>query len=460
VETSSTPQNLAEDRGLIIRQSFLLYPGEASEVDYKSGVAFVSGESFSLKLTKHILGMANAGGGYLVIGYPENGSNQPEAGIVSDEILASYDMSDIASCVEKYIVGTEKIDIKVHKDKHPTSGQVYPIIEVGSFKSRPFFCKSSVGGVLEQHALYIRVASARTIKVATPDEWDQLIDLCVAKRQNETLRRFGELAREIGLAPSKSDASELSKKKLIEWKEEIRTDAKAETKKTGLKFEGLEIIHSLEIEKKWSTKELLNAMQASVLRNTGWPIGNVFHVPEYKPRPYKKGLRCVVASGGSLDYWFLSDEGCFYFFRTFQEDGNILDSINGTEDGEKEKREVWFDTTIWRISEGLEHTLALYRALGVDNSSKIAVAINFLGIDNRTLRASPGTGRHLFPTNSGLTTEYEWEKNTSLDTLSINLDQDVVEISNGLFAMFDFQELRSDVIQGVVGEYRGSSTRR
>ncbi len=459
METSITPQNTAEDRGHIIRQSFLLYPGEATEVDYKSGVTFVSGEAFSLKLVKHILGMANAGGGYLVIGYPENLSNHPEAGIVSDEIIASYDMSDIAACVEKYKTGTEKIDIKVHKDKHPTSGQVYPIIEIGGFKSRPFFCKSSAGGILEENALYIRVASARTIKVASPDEWDQLIDICVTKRQDEMLRRFGDLAREIGLTPFIPSQPEDLKKKLSEWIQEVRADAKEEAEKAGFKFEGFEIIHQIHIEKVWGIKELLTAMQTSVQKNTGWPIGNVFHIPEYKPKPHKKGLRSIVASGGTFDYWFLDQNGSFYFFRFFQEDGSLFDMLGDNEEKTEKKRELWFDTQIWRICEGLEHTVALCKALEVDGTSKVTIMFNFFGINDRSLRASPGTTRFLLPSTSGGISEYEWEKEASLDILTISVDQNTIQISNGLFEKFDFQELKPEVIQGVIEEYRSSAVR-
>ena len=133
--------------------------------------------------------------------------------------------------------------------------------------------------------------------------------------------------------------------------------------------------------------------------------------------------------------------------------------MDGTGNREK-RRELWFDTEIWRICEGLEHTVALYRALKIDGASKIAVIFNFWGIDNRTLCASPGTGRHLYPHTSGGVAEYEWERNTSLDTLAVSIDQDTINISNGLFEKFDFQELRPEIIQGVIEEYRSSTVRR
>ncbi len=460
-DTSITAENLAEDRGLKVRQSFLMHPGEASEVDYKAAVTFVASDSFSLKLVKHILGMANAGGGYLVIGYPENDSKHPEAGTVNKEILASYDVSVVASVVEKYKSGTEKIDIKIHKDEHPTNDQIYPIIEIGSFKTRPFFCKSSAGGILEESALYIRVAGARTIKVATPDEWDQLIDICVSKKQDDTLKRFADLLKGVGINLSNPISDTGSKKNMSEWVSEIRRDAQKEVEKAGLKFEGMEVIHSLEsFDKTLDIKTLLAVMQAAILRNTGWPIAHVFQTPEYKPQPYKKGLRSIVAPSNkeSFDYWFIDEKGSFYFFRAYQEDWrNILAE---DENSKEKRREIWFDTNIWRIAEALEHAVALYKAIDVEGTSKLNLAINFFGIQVRTLCASPGTSRHLFPRISGVSTSnYEWTKEISLDALNTTIDQNVIEITNGLFVMFDFMELQPNVIQGIIDEYRGSSVR-
>ncbi len=45
------------------RQRLLTHPGERQDVDYKSSVTFGTDDSFSLKLIRHIQGMANAGGG-------------------------------------------------------------------------------------------------------------------------------------------------------------------------------------------------------------------------------------------------------------------------------------------------------------------------------------------------------------------------------------------------------------
>lgn len=476
---SETPENRADDRGASIRQTFLLHPGEEAAVDYKDGQKFVSGEEFSLKLIKQILGMANAGGGFLVIGYPENPTTKhPEPGVVSAEVLASYDLSSLASSVESCKAGTEKMDIRVHKDEHPKSGQVYPIIEVRGFKSRPFFCSKSAGQkknpkgtpILEAGALYIRIPSARTVKVASPDEWEQIMEQCIAQRQDEVVRRVGDLIKHaiqstVAPTPAPSSAPSASpsvppKKSFDEWVAEVRADVQAETKTRGIKFQGIEIAHSvLDSGKTWDVRALLAAARGAALKNTGWPIGYVFNVAPHKPQPYKKGLRAVIVPEGkdSFDYWFIDADGSFYFFRSYQEDGKRSFSPFG---GEQERPpSIWFDTNIWRITEGMEHALSLYRTLGVENTSKIGFRLAYFGIKDRQLTVSPNAPRILHAGQAGNET-YDWSTEATIDAFAVSLDQNVIEASDGLFVMFDMTTISPAVIQSVIDEYRGKPKRQ
>ena len=62
------------------RQRLLTSPGERQDVDYKASIGYAGGESFSLKLIRHIQGMANTGGGWLIIGFSET----DDQGLVPD----------------------------------------------------------------------------------------------------------------------------------------------------------------------------------------------------------------------------------------------------------------------------------------------------------------------------------------------------------------------------------------
>jgi predicted HTH transcriptional regulator len=62
-----------EKKALAIRlRTFLDFPGEDGEVDYKASFTFSEKDPLTFKLAKHIIGMANAGGGYVVIGVKQD----------------------------------------------------------------------------------------------------------------------------------------------------------------------------------------------------------------------------------------------------------------------------------------------------------------------------------------------------------------------------------------------------
>jgi hypothetical protein len=457
-----TQENTAEDRGLSIRQSFLKYPGEAPEIDYKDAVKFIKGDEFCLKLIKHILGIANSGGGYIVIGFKENENKHPEAlQNISADVVASYDPSILAQCVESYKAGSEKIDIFVHKDKHPDNNLIFPIIQIGGFKKRPFFCKSSASGILQEGALYIRIPGSRTIKVASPDEWDQLIDICVSRQQDNLLKRFAVLTRELGVAsngniaklkPETDSSPEFLIKKMDpkKWIDGQEKKVKELVGKTGNKFEGFEVSHwILDNIKSWDHKELLEASERSVLRNTGWPIGLVMHTPDAKPKPETDGISVTISSDKAksfwdgFDYWSLHNDGSFYLFREAEEETRA----------ERSDRVIFFDTRIWRIAEAIKHCTELYKNLGLEPSNKIMIRIKHLGLNGRILTASdPGRAFTMFKRTAG-TDSITWEKEVSLDYINSNFNSLVADSCKKLFLMFDFWVPADNIIDEITNQF-------
>jgi predicted HTH transcriptional regulator len=74
------------------KQKFLItlleYPEETTLAEYKSALAFDSKTEFGAKLIKHILGMANTGGGYIIIGFQE---------AKSGKLLQDTNLTDVVS---------------------------------------------------------------------------------------------------------------------------------------------------------------------------------------------------------------------------------------------------------------------------------------------------------------------------------------------------------------------------
>lgn len=285
------------ERAALIRQTYLDHPGETPDVDHKAAVSFRADDDFALDLVRHILGMANAGGGHLVIGFAEDtsGTLRPDPAM-NDAIAATYAPSSLAAHVERHIRGTDKVSLRIHKDSY--GGKVYPIIEIAGFERRPFFCRSTKKNTKGQEALkdggfYIRSASARTVEIASPEEWDRLITLCVQRQQDEFLARLADLMASMGF-PKPVGAQQLAtpgpKERLMAFVAESSPIVEAELQRRKLYPAYLEVAHIPTGEHHWQHQELLSNAERSVVRRTGWPIGRVLHRDEGQPQPHPTGI--------------------------------------------------------------------------------------------------------------------------------------------------------------------------
>lgn len=434
-------------------ENLLKYPNESKIVDYKNSEILSKDNSFTYKLIKHIIGFANSGGGHIVIGYKENDKKIPVADpVISDDIINSYDVSTLAQMIESFVGTHNKIDLKIYKIENPDNNKIYPIIRVNGFDKNPYFCikdytdQSTNKQILKKDSLYTRIASARTIELATPEDWEKLIDQAVSKKQDDLLFRFKGLLKEVGLANKPDIATDVAKKN----GDQRYKDFLAVVVKDKTKAEGLTINHHLTNKKTWIKDVLMDAMESAKQKNTGWPIGTFYRYGsrEHMPEPLTDGIQLKLSSAmdGTYDFWKLYEDGQFLFFRNYQEDLTTKG---------KETRMIWFDTRMWRIIEAIKHTVALYKALDVDPTEVISLEISHLGIDNRELTAG-NPHRMLWPHKSKSITEVVWKKEVTLDDLMVNSEGYAKECSKELFLMFDYLKLDESVLDSVIQEYNQS----
>ena len=102
------PRYIKEEDSRHLKE-LLQYPTEAKDIEYKAAVKFDERTVFAAKLIKQILAFANSGGGYLIVGYKEqsDGSHAPDPDI-TDEIVASYDVTRLYQHTGKYLDGKLK----------------------------------------------------------------------------------------------------------------------------------------------------------------------------------------------------------------------------------------------------------------------------------------------------------------------------------------------------------------
>ncbi len=206
--------------------------------EYKSGIVFDPTDDFGAKLIKHIIGQANAGGGYIIVGFKEETSGKLTADPGMDaSVSGSYETTRLSQCVDKYLASGQRIELQVHKIE--ANSIVYPVISIQGFEESPLFCGRDFKGldgklILKEGAIYIRDVAAKTVIIAGPDQFRTLVKVAVGRHQSEVLNQFRSLLAEMGLSlPSgvASSPNEMAEAKFQEWSRDQRTVALREMAK-------------------------------------------------------------------------------------------------------------------------------------------------------------------------------------------------------------------------------------
>jgi len=181
------------------RERLLSTPGERRDIDYKSSLPFAGDDAFTLKLIRHIQGMANAGGGWLVIGYSQDtGALIPDPSH-SDATCSTYEPTQISQRVDSSVLRGQRVTLEVHYEPHPETGIRHPLIRVYGFERLPYVCRSFKAAtdtgdqILRQGAVYLRRPGAETSEISTASDWEDVIGRCVRLRRDEFLSEFTEL---------------------------------------------------------------------------------------------------------------------------------------------------------------------------------------------------------------------------------------------------------------------------
>jgi len=184
-------------------------------VDYKSSAPFDGDDQYTLKLIRHIQGMANADGGWLVIGF--NGTPPKPDPDHADGVCSSYDPTKVSKRVNSFVARGQRIRLTVYFEAHPQTGTTHPLIRVQDFDRLPYICRSDQKAtdtdkrILRKGAVYFRRPGAETSEVSTPEDWEDLVNHCVRLRRDEFLTEFRELFERMTkpAPPSPSTTEEL-----------------------------------------------------------------------------------------------------------------------------------------------------------------------------------------------------------------------------------------------------------
>ena len=157
---------------------------EGRDLDYKEIIDFETNTSRA-ELARDIIGMANSGGGLIIIGVSERDGSFTHQGLSSSD-LYRYETTRLNDSIKKYVASTAFVSSKVveYKRKSFVFITVHAAIDTIALAAIP---NENAG--LYQGRIYIRTQAGNTTELTDPLELRRLIDRLVDKRMNVLLRK-------------------------------------------------------------------------------------------------------------------------------------------------------------------------------------------------------------------------------------------------------------------------------
>lgn len=420
------------------RQALLTSPGERQAVEYKSAVPFDDNTDFGLKLVKHILGMANTGGGWIVIGY-DDVSLRPDLNH-SAEIAATYDTTRLSDVVNRYVERGQSVRLSVFKETHPETQLIHPEVRVDGFERIPFICRSTKAAsdtgeqVLQSGKVYIRRPGAATSDVRTSSDWDDLLKRGVSQRRDEFLQEFADLFRRMTSGDATPPEDVMIK--LNRWIGERWDDSSIQELlgDEGVYMESAQMLVQPR-GSEWTHQELRRAAASAM-----W-----FHQNELIT-PREEGIEVLIKPPDYPQYWYLGKTGNCYCSRSLFENHERLDA--------RSERSLRIDVSIHRIALAFRQSADLYRELNVSPDEPYLFSLKHGGLKVRALHVTrPDIFWPRYPATSQ-EDSHLWQREITQDLVRSQLIELTHQVANGLSALFNFTEVPMGVVRTVLAESR------
>lgn len=305
-------------------------PLECMDVEHKSWID-LNDHKVRANLARHIAGLANFGGGVLVLGINDDGSS---SGTAPADFVITHDV--IASIAQKYLDPAVHCDVRWVRSK---IGVEHPVIQVPSHGATPICAKANgpdekgkpAGIVLG--AYYVRKPGPKTEAIVSAAEWRDVIRRCALHDRNAILS-----ALSAALTPVETEfVGDRLNAFASAAERAFISHLEAKTFRTPISDCRIHLSYQIET----NDGELLShGRLVELLRQVGWEVDvnvqsgwSLFHVFNSSPMapywqtdsssPNDEFLETNLVDPGrtlGLDFWRVSPEGIATIIREFWED--------------------------------------------------------------------------------------------------------------------------------------------
>ena len=150
-------------------QPLISEPREDLAVEYKTWLD-LGQKKGKATLAKACIALANHGGGFLVLGFDEQGYSLSSIACPADVDEITQDA--INSIIRRY--ADPAFHCQLHMITHPTTGVDHPVVAVPSDLSVPVISKRACQGTIQLHCCYIRKPGPRSEEPQAAEDWRTL----------------------------------------------------------------------------------------------------------------------------------------------------------------------------------------------------------------------------------------------------------------------------------------------
>jgi predicted HTH transcriptional regulator len=163
-------------------QPLVTDPREDIGVEYKDWLDATSNHGRAT-IARAAIALANHGGGFIVIGFAEQGEalvSRPKP-----DNLAAITQDGANAVVRRY--ADPEFHVEVYRIAHPSTGVEHVVVSVPGGQTVPVMSRRDCEGVIAQNRCYIRKSGPRSEEPQTREEWRALLNRCVRAQREDML---------------------------------------------------------------------------------------------------------------------------------------------------------------------------------------------------------------------------------------------------------------------------------
>lgn len=440
----------------------LVAPREDLDCEVKNWLDLVNSGDDKATFAKAVIALANHGGGFVVFGLAEKGTEFVEAP-GRPATLDGYAQDLLNGIVQNYC--DPALHCAVHVVPAPC-GAVYPVVSVPGGHRVPVRAKRSGpnGNTVQNNTIYVRKPGPRSETPTSSGDWDALLARCLHNRRDEMLDQIRDLI--VGVVPQAPPPPEPDR--LADWIQRSRArwegliatvpDGAGPRMPHGRYTVGYQILGEA---RSVSMAALPEILRVSVVRHTGWPPFWFPDRSEISPYVMDGAIECWIGGDTQTppaqreaalsDFWRINPDGLAYLIRGYQEDGmqhraqraylpaSVFDLV----------------LPVWRIGEAMLQAKSLADHLFVD-ARTIKFVVVYEGLAGRQLVSLDGR-RSIWDGRVARQDAITLETHVEAQAISSNLPEVLGPLLSPLYALFDFFEPPATMVSEELAKMRSGA---